>query len=258
MSNHQKRIFRIKRALFLKPVMPLLGLVAAVAALSVYGVYAWKNVEPPMISEKTEVEEKAAVSIKNESPPFDAEEPEEKPRSVTLSPGLEPEDDPLNDSMKNPGQSPWEELQKAKTEYEERVVRDVHVEKARVETPSLVQISRPAMDDLPSGGKGSTESVGALYAKADAEVEQGDNSKKDQAEDVDAPSAAVPGYVAFMISPEGMQQGVERVMEDLAREYVQSFPDAPRVTVSLIVGGGVRRQGTFLNDGSGGVKKDNQ
>ncbi len=62
------------------------------------------------------------------------------------------------------------------------------------------------------------------------------------------------GYVAFMAGPEAMNQGVYHTMADIARLYFNRFPDAPRVTVALIIGGGVRDRETFFNSGDAKVR----
>jgi len=172
----------------------------------------------------------------------------------------------------------WEELQQVKRQFEERVLKGTHAERIRVETPSIVRkpaASTQGLSNRPRGGGSVARSAGGA-ASGDRAPDQAPEEAYSEASEGNAseppttteglqggqrpdPSGedpeTAPGYVAFMSSPDGFEQGIEKVMEEIAHEYVQSFPNAPRVTVSLIVGGGVRQQGTFLNDGSGGVKR---
>jgi hypothetical protein len=140
----------------------------------------------------------------------------------------------------------WEELQQEKNQFEERVLKGTHAERIRVETPSIV---RKLSADSQAPSKETSAGVAVARSSEGADTDTSEGSSGSSGED---PETA-PGYVAFMSSPEGFEQGVEQVMEEIAQEYIQSFPKAPRVTVSLIVGGGVRQQGTFLNNGAGGV-----
>jgi hypothetical protein len=66
-----------------------------------------------------------------------------------------------------------------------------------------------------------------------------------------------PGYVAFMAAPEAFEEGVFNTMQDIARHYFNQFPGAPRVTVSLVIGGGVKDHETFFinEDGTVGNKE---
>jgi len=70
---------------------------------------------------------------------------------------------------------------------------------------------------------------------------------------VESKGADSPGYVAFMAGPDGLKRGIPEVMKEIAAIYLETFPDAPRITVSLIIGGGVRGQQTFLRDDELGV-----
>ena len=70
---------------------------------------------------------------------------------------------------------------------------------------------------------------------------------------VESQGVDLPGYVAFMSSPAGFDQGIPEVMEDIATLYLEKFPDAPRITVSLIVSGGVKGRQTFIRDKETGV-----
>lgn len=63
-----------------------------------------------------------------------------------------------------------------------------------------------------------------------------------------------PGYVAFMAGPDAMDEGVYHTMTDIAFIYFEQFPDAPRVTVSLVIGGGIRDRETFVCNGNGSVR----
>jgi hypothetical protein len=65
---------------------------------------------------------------------------------------------------------------------------------------------------------------------------------------------SAPGYVAFMAEPQAVSDGIYHTMADIARNYFDAFPQAPRVTVSLIVGGGVRDRETFFSNGDGTVR----
>ncbi len=70
---------------------------------------------------------------------------------------------------------------------------------------------------------------------------------------VESRGADTPGYVAFMAGPDGLKRGIPEVMKEIAAIYLETFPDAPRITVSLIIGGGVRGRQTFLKDDELGV-----
>ena len=70
---------------------------------------------------------------------------------------------------------------------------------------------------------------------------------------VESKSLDAPGYVAFMCGPECFKEGIPTVARQIAEMYFEAFPDAPRVTVSLIIGGAVRRKMTFFNDPYNGV-----
>jgi len=70
---------------------------------------------------------------------------------------------------------------------------------------------------------------------------------------VESKSMETPGYVAFMSRPEGFAKGIPAVMKDIAGRYLETFSEAPRVTVALIVGGGVKNRQTFLRDPELGV-----
>ena len=70
---------------------------------------------------------------------------------------------------------------------------------------------------------------------------------------VESKSLDAPGYVAFMCGPECFKEGIPTVARQIAEMYFETFPDAPRVTVSLIIGGAVRRKMTFFNDPYNGV-----
>lgn len=65
---------------------------------------------------------------------------------------------------------------------------------------------------------------------------------------VESKSFDAPGYVAFMCGSECFEEGIPTVAKHIAEMYFETFPDAPRVTVSLIIGGAVRRKMTFFND----------
>jgi hypothetical protein len=148
----------------------------------------------------------------------------------------------------------WEKLQQARTAFEERVLKKNVARRLRVETPSLVR--RPA---APAEGSAGSDTSAAL-SSAGGSVSGGGESGSGDAESAKALAEAEtsPGYVAYVSTTQGFEKGVDQVMEEIAEEYVQSFPEAPRVTVGLIVGGGIRKQGTFINDGSGGVKRAGQ
>jgi len=68
---------------------------------------------------------------------------------------------------------------------------------------------------------------------------------------VESTSAEGRGYVAFMARPEGFDRGIPTVMEELAQIYLDTFTDAPAITLSLVIGGGIKGQLTFLRDGDG-------
>ena len=70
---------------------------------------------------------------------------------------------------------------------------------------------------------------------------------------VESKGLDTPGYVAFMCRPEGFKKGIPVVEQELAELYLKTFPDAPRITISLIVGGGIRSRQTFLRDPEFGV-----
>jgi hypothetical protein len=70
---------------------------------------------------------------------------------------------------------------------------------------------------------------------------------------VESKNIDTPGYVAFMSRPEGFEKGIPAVMKDIADRYLETFSKAPRVTVALIVGGGVKSRQTFLRDPEFGV-----
>jgi len=59
------------------------------------------------------------------------------------------------------------------------------------------------------------------------------------------------GYVAFMARSEGFERGIPTVMQELAQIYLDTFQNAPAITLSLIIGGGVKGQMTFLRDEEG-------
>ena len=70
---------------------------------------------------------------------------------------------------------------------------------------------------------------------------------------VESRSFDAPGYLAFMCGPECFKEGIPTVVRQIAEMYFEAFPDAPRVTVSLIIGGAVRRKMTFCNDPYNGI-----
>ena len=70
---------------------------------------------------------------------------------------------------------------------------------------------------------------------------------------VESKGMETPGYVAFTSRSEGFERGIPEVMKDIAGRYLETFPEAPRVTVALIVGGGVKSRQTFLRDPEFGV-----
>ncbi|VFQ46163.1 hypothetical protein MSL71_38260 [Desulfoluna butyratoxydans] len=59
------------------------------------------------------------------------------------------------------------------------------------------------------------------------------------------------GYVAFMARQEGFERGIPTVMQELAQVYLDTFTDAPAITLSLVIGGGIKGQMTFLRDEDG-------
>ena len=59
------------------------------------------------------------------------------------------------------------------------------------------------------------------------------------------------GYVAFMARQEGFERGIPTVMQELAQIYLDTFKDAPAITLSLVIGGGIKGQMTFLRDEDG-------
>ena len=62
----------------------------------------------------------------------------------------------------------------------------------------------------------------------------------------------VPGYIAFSPIPESVHLMPE-TMAGIAERYFETFPLAPRVTISIIRGGGVRGSRTYLNSFPGAV-----
>jgi hypothetical protein len=98
--------------------------------------------------------------------------------------------------------------------FESEVLKNTHAVRVRVETPQLVN---PQEYD--------SNSVGSA-----------------------------PGYVAFMASPQAMEEGVYHTMVDIAQHYFGQFPEAQRVTVALVIGGGVRERETFFNNWDGTVR----
>lgn len=66
---------------------------------------------------------------------------------------------------------------------------------------------------------------------------------------VESTSTDGRGYVAFMARPEGFERGIPSVMQELAQIYLDTYQDAPAITLSLVIGGGVKGQMTFLRDG---------
>ena len=116
--------------------------------------------------------------------------------------------------------------------FKSNALRETHATRIRLETPQLRAVAKSGVDpaDPPASGEEATR---------------------------DAPEVA-PGYVAFMIDPEGMSEGVYHSMEKIAWQYFDTFPAAHRVTVSLIIGGGVKDRETFFNNGDGSVRMNEQ
>jgi hypothetical protein len=221
----------IQRVLFSRPLVSL-GVLLIILGTLGYGWFAWKEgprkemdrveVKKKDVDKSLRLPEKEAPTVAWEKRQLFEDEKSEH-RKVTLSIDRGDEDD----STEAIQESSWEELQQARKEFEERVLRETYAARVRVETPSIVRSSAPSSAD-----------PGAVHPS--------ERGNWGSAEAEENPGAA-PGYVAFMSRPEGFDQGIDQVMEEIAEQYVRSFPDAPRVTVSLIVGGGVRGQGTFIN-----------
>ena len=57
----------------------------------------------------------------------------------------------------------------------------------------------------------------------------------------------VPGYVAVMPTQDALNEGISTSFEQVANLYFIEFPEAPRVTVALLQGGGVRGSYTYQN-----------
>jgi hypothetical protein len=63
-------------------------------------------------------------------------------------------------------------------------------------------------------------------------------------------SVDVPGAIAFSPLPDSVDR-MAATMEAIAQRYFETFPRSPRVTISIIRGGGVRGSRTFLNTADG-------
>ncbi|NLI82306.1 MAG: hypothetical protein GX443_11585 [Deltaproteobacteria bacterium] len=140
-------------------------------------------------------------------------------------------------SFHDPADDLKEETAKRIAAFESNVLWETRASRVRVETPQLLALSGRTPAQQPAG---SQPGLADRSASSGALEESG------------SPFGG-PGYVAFMIRPEGMAEGVHLTMENIARHYFEQFKDAPQVTVSLIVGGGVRDRRTFFNNGDGAV-----
>ena len=98
------------------------------------------------------------------------------------------------------------------TDFEQTVIDSTYAVHVRVETPSLMAWSKFDPDVLPP------EDAFRSY-----------------------------GYIAFAATPEAFKDDVYYTMEDIADSYFRTFPEAPTVKVSLIIGNAVRNQETFHN-----------
>lgn len=194
-----------------------------------------------------------------EGPPADSQVTErqppiaekERPSSHPQEIGPKPPETKPPISAARPVATQREEIIRKLETFEADVLSDTHATHVRIETPQLLALAGrgPAQQTTASRTGSASRPSGAGTDQGVSEsVATGNETALSTAPD------EAPGYVAFMISSEGMEEGVHLTMEAIARHYFEQFAQSPRVTVSLIVGGGIRESGTFFNNMDGTVK----
>ncbi len=212
-------------------------MVMAVLAVG-FLLYALMRTEkaPPVDSQVTEIQPVAAVE--RPSPP-----------TQEMGPKLPEAKPPI--PAGRPVVSQREETIRKFERFEADVLSDTHATRVRIETPQLAALT----------GRGPAQQTPASHGGAPGRpsgpgTDAGESGSAAPGKDAalsTAPDEA-PGYVAFTISPEGMAEGVHLTMETIARHYFEQFAQSPQVTVSLVVGGGVRDRRTFFNNMDGTVR----